>query len=120
VPHAAARALPRQRGDVPGRRRPRRPGRRGGSRRAARPRLNTAISRMLRAPSARSVRALMTFVDTLPEEGAPDAVAAMYAADRERFGTLPNFTRAFSLRPEVYAAWRALHAAIAANMDLRR
>jgi uncharacterized peroxidase-related enzyme len=44
----------------------------------------------------------------------------MYAVDRELFSQLPNLTRAFSLRPEVYAAWRQLNGAIKANMDLRR
>jgi uncharacterized peroxidase-related enzyme len=62
----------------------------------------------------------MTFVETLPEADAPPAVAAMYEADREAFGHLPNFSRAFSLRPEVYAAWRGLNGAIKAGMDLRR
>jgi uncharacterized peroxidase-related enzyme len=62
----------------------------------------------------------MTFVETIPEADAPPAVAAMYAADREAFGHLPNFARAFSLRPEVYAAWRGLNGAIKSGMDLRR
>ena len=47
-------------------------------------------------------------------------MAEMYDVDREAFGGLPNFTKAFSLRPEVYAAWRQLNGAIKANMDLRR
>jgi alkylhydroperoxidase family enzyme len=62
----------------------------------------------------------MTFVETIPEADAPPAVAAMYEADREVFGHLPNLTRAFSLRPEVYAAWRGLNGAIKSGMDLRR
>jgi uncharacterized peroxidase-related enzyme len=62
----------------------------------------------------------MTFIDTVPEAGATGAVAEMYAVDRELFSQLPNLTRAFSLRPEVYAAWRQLNGAIKANMDLRR
>ena len=33
---------------------------------------------------------------------------------------LPNLTKGFSLRPDVYAAWRQLNGAIKANMDLRR
>jgi uncharacterized peroxidase-related enzyme len=33
---------------------------------------------------------------------------------------LPNFTRAFSHRPDVYAAWRQLNGAVKATMDLRR
>jgi uncharacterized peroxidase-related enzyme len=44
----------------------------------------------------------------------------MYEVDREAFADLPNFTRAFSLRPDVYACWRQLNGAIKANMDLRR
>jgi uncharacterized peroxidase-related enzyme len=44
----------------------------------------------------------------------------MYDVDREVFGELPNFTKAFSLRPEVYASWRQLNGAIKGNMDLRR
>lgn len=44
----------------------------------------------------------MTFIET-----APDAE-----------GT--NYERVFSLRPEVYAAWEQLRAAVTANMDARR
>jgi uncharacterized peroxidase-related enzyme len=62
----------------------------------------------------------MAFTKTVPESEAAGAVAEMYATDREVFGDLPNFTRAFSLRPDVYAAWRSLNGAIKANMDLRR
>jgi uncharacterized peroxidase-related enzyme len=62
----------------------------------------------------------MTFIDTVPEDEATGAVAAMYETDREVFGHLPNLTRAFSSRPDVYAAWRQLNGAIKSNMDLRR
>jgi uncharacterized peroxidase-related enzyme len=62
----------------------------------------------------------MAFTETVPESEAAGAVAEMYATDREVFGDLPNFTRAFSLRPDVYAAWRSLNGAIKSNMDLRR
>jgi uncharacterized peroxidase-related enzyme len=62
----------------------------------------------------------MTYIESVPEAKASGAVAEMYEADIEAFGALPNFTRAFSLRPEVYGAWRALNGAIKANMDLRR
>jgi uncharacterized peroxidase-related enzyme len=44
----------------------------------------------------------------------------MYATDKEALGHLPNFTRAFSYRPAVYAAWRELNGAIKSSMDLRR
>jgi len=62
----------------------------------------------------------MTFIETVPEAEAAGAVADLYRGDREAFGQLPNFTQAFSLRPEVYASWRQLNGAIKANMDLRR
>ena len=62
----------------------------------------------------------MTFIETVSESRATGAVADMYQRDREAYGELPNFTRAFSLRPAVYAAWRQLNEAIKANMELRR
>jgi len=63
----------------------------------------------------------MTFVKTVATEEADGAVAEIYETDRANFGgELPNFTRAFSLHPEVYKAWRALNGAIKADMDLRR
>src|SRR5690349_22402580 len=62
----------------------------------------------------------MSFVQSVPEDEADGPVAAMYATDREVFGSLPNFTRGFSLRPEVYAAWRQLNGSIKSGMDLRR
>lgn len=62
----------------------------------------------------------MTFTETVPEAQATGAVGEMYEVDRELFGELPNFTRAFSPRPDAYAAWRQLNATIKAGMDLRR
>jgi uncharacterized peroxidase-related enzyme len=62
----------------------------------------------------------MTFIETVSEDDATGATAEIYAADRELSGFLPNFTQAFSLRPEVYSAWRQLNGAIKGGMDLRR
>jgi uncharacterized peroxidase-related enzyme len=62
----------------------------------------------------------MTFVETVPEDQAAGPTADMYATDEATFGFLPNFTRAFSLRPDVYSAWRELNGAIKSGMDLRR
>ena len=62
----------------------------------------------------------MTFIEVIPEDEAAGATAELYAADRETFGYLPNFTRAFGARPAVYAAWRELNGAIKSGMDLRR
>jgi uncharacterized peroxidase-related enzyme len=62
----------------------------------------------------------MTFIETVPPEQATGAVADVYENDRAVHGGVPNFTRAFSLRPDVYAAWLGLNGAIKAGMDLRR
>jgi uncharacterized peroxidase-related enzyme len=62
----------------------------------------------------------MTFTQTIPEDEATGAVAEMYAGAREALGDVTNFVRAFSLRPDVYAAWQSLNGAIKSNMDLRR
>jgi uncharacterized peroxidase-related enzyme len=63
----------------------------------------------------------VTFIETVPEDQATGPVAAMYETDRQLFGgSVPNLTRGFSLRPDVYAAWRQLNGAIKSNMDLRR
>ena len=43
----------------------------------------------------------------------------MYETDREVFGHLPNLTKGFSLRPDVFAAWKQLNVAVKAGMDLR-
>ncbi len=62
----------------------------------------------------------MAFIDTIPPDAAEGAVADMYETDRAAWGYLPNFTRAYSHRPGVYAAWRGLNGSIKANMDERR
>ncbi|MEA2180273.1 MAG: hypothetical protein QOG77_3570 [Solirubrobacteraceae bacterium] len=62
----------------------------------------------------------MSFIETVPPGDADGLLAELYEADRTAAGELPNHTRAFSLRPEVYAAWRGLNAAVTANMDRRR
>lgn len=61
----------------------------------------------------------MAFIETVPERKATGQLAELYEADRKRLGYVANYTRAFSHRPEVYAAWSALGAAIKANMNLR-
>ncbi len=62
----------------------------------------------------------MTFIETVDEDAATGATAELYAAEEEAFGFLPNLVRAFSLRPEVYFAWKQLNGAVKAGMDLRR
>ncbi len=51
--------------------------------------------------------AAVTFIETVPESQATGRAADIYRQDREVYGELPNFTKAFSQRPDVYAAWRA-------------
>lgn len=60
------------------------------------------------------------FIAPVSEDSAPDDVAAMFAADRERWGFLPNFTLAFSHHPRAYAGWLHLITAIRGDMDGRR
>jgi uncharacterized peroxidase-related enzyme len=64
----------------------------------------------------------MTYIEVVDEGDAQGAVAAMYEEDRGNVGgeRVPNYTKAFSVRPEVYAGWIALADAIRANADLRR
>ena len=62
----------------------------------------------------------MTFIETVPEGGAPEPVARLYQTDRDAEGRVPNYTRAFSLHPELYEAWRGLNKAAKQNMDPRR
>ena len=62
----------------------------------------------------------MAFIDTISPDAADGDVAAMYETDRAAWGFLPNFTRAYSHRPGVYAAWKGLNGAVKANMDERR
>jgi uncharacterized peroxidase-related enzyme len=62
----------------------------------------------------------VTFIETIPEDDAEGAAADWYAADRERLGYLPNYTKVFGQRPAVYAAWKQLGGAIGGAMDPRR
>ena len=62
----------------------------------------------------------MTFVRVTPEEQAAGAVEDMYGAARAQYGYVPNMVKAFSHRPEVFAAWRALNGAVKESMDPRR
>jgi uncharacterized peroxidase-related enzyme len=62
----------------------------------------------------------MAFIQTQPEQTVTDQVLELFAADRERLGYVANYTKIFSQRPEVYAAWQTLIRSIKTNMDLRR
>lgn len=60
------------------------------------------------------------YVKYVPEDEAPGKVKEMYDADIESVGYIYNYTRAFSLHPELMEAWRALNGAIRRKMPLRR
>lgn len=62
----------------------------------------------------------MAFIRTVPQDEASGDAASMYESAVTAFGHLPNFTRAFSLRPGVMNGWTALLSSIRGNMDARR
>jgi uncharacterized peroxidase-related enzyme len=62
----------------------------------------------------------VAFVDPVPRDGAEGAAAELYRDELERAGHISNYVEAFSLRPDIYAAWRGLVGAVTANMDPRR
>ena len=62
----------------------------------------------------------MAFIETMPPEAADGAVAAMYLRQQSAWGFIPNYAKAFSLRPEVLARWGQLLAEMRRPMDKRR
>jgi hypothetical protein len=62
----------------------------------------------------------MSFLNTIPIEDAVEDAKRLYDYDLERKGYISNYSRIFSLRPEVMDAWRNLQGAIRKNMSLRR
>src|SRR5437762_12280542 len=75
---------------------------------------------LLRVRLAKKGESDMTFIKTVPEAEAAGAVATLYDEDRDTFGDVGNLTMAFSLAPEVAAAWQQLNAALKALMALPR
>ncbi len=62
----------------------------------------------------------MTFIHTIPEDQAESAVKKMYEENVAEFGYLPNYVQAFSLRPDVMAAWGQFLGTLSREMDPRR
>ncbi|MCU6481253.1 carboxymuconolactone decarboxylase family protein [Arthrobacter sp. A2-55] len=62
----------------------------------------------------------MSIIETIPESAAAGPVAQLYADDLKAMGYVPSHTRAMALNPEALAAWRALQAAIAGSLGVRR
>ena len=61
----------------------------------------------------------MPYLQTVPTKAAAGEVKAMYDKDLAAQGYVANYTRAFSLRPEVMQGWLALKDAITSGMDPR-
>ena len=62
----------------------------------------------------------MTFVESVTDEAATGDTAALYSEVRSAMGYVPNYARAFGLRPDVYRAWQQLNGLIRNAGDLRR
>lgn len=61
----------------------------------------------------------MAFIRTIPPSGAQGPVREMYQQAESRFGYVPNWAQAFSLRPEVHDGWAALLTSIRSNLPVR-
>ena len=62
----------------------------------------------------------MAFIDTIPENRAEGKLLELYEADKRTKGYVASHTATFSLRPNVYEAWKNLLGSIRSNMRLRR
>jgi uncharacterized peroxidase-related enzyme len=61
----------------------------------------------------------MTFIRTIPPDEAEGPVREMYEHAHGRFGFVPNWAQAFSLRPGVMDGWVALLRSIQSNLPVR-
>ncbi len=61
----------------------------------------------------------MTFLRTVSATEAVGPVREMYMRSQQQLGYVPNYTKAFSLRPAVMDGWVALVTSIRSNMSLR-
>ena len=62
----------------------------------------------------------MAFITTVAEEQAEGLLQDIYQNAQKSSGYVPNYTKAFSLRPDVYAAWMNFLGSIRSKMRLRR
>jgi hypothetical protein len=62
----------------------------------------------------------MPFLKTIDPNDASGDAQALFEKDLQKKGYISNYTRAYSLRPEVLEAWRELQGSIRRNMRLRR
>jgi len=61
----------------------------------------------------------MAFIRTIPPSDAEGPVRDMYEQVLSRFGSVPNWARAFSLRPGVMDGWTTLLRSIQSNLSVR-
>ena len=61
----------------------------------------------------------MAFIRTIPPADADGTVREQYQQAQSRFGYVPNWTQAFSLRPGVLDGWAALLRSIQSNLSVR-
>ena len=61
----------------------------------------------------------MAFIRTIPPADAEGPVREMYEEAHRRFGYVPNWATAFSLRPGVRDGWAALLKSIQSNLSVR-
>lgn len=61
----------------------------------------------------------MAFIRTIPPAEAEGPVREMYRHAQSRFGYVPNWAQAFSLRPSVRDGWVALLSSIQGNLPVR-
>jgi uncharacterized peroxidase-related enzyme len=62
----------------------------------------------------------MPFIEPVSDENASEAAAEDFAADRERLGYVPTYSRLLAHHPAAVQAWQQLNGSIKAEMDLRR
>jgi len=60
----------------------------------------------------------MTYIRTIPPSDAEGAVREMYQETHARFGFVPNWAQAFSLRPGVRDGWIALLKSVQSNLPV--
>jgi len=61
----------------------------------------------------------MTYIRTIPPSDAEGVVREMYQETHARFGFVPNWAQAFSLRPGVRDGWIALLKSVQSNLPVR-
>ena len=61
----------------------------------------------------------MAFIRTIPPADAEGPVREMYERTQARYGSLPNWAHAFSLRPGVLEGWISLLNSIRSNLSVR-